>query len=332
MSDTELAVKAAPGFSRTALRWLPWAIGAVLLVFWPLAVVDVFFIRIGALVMLYAISASAWNLIGGYGGQVSVGHAMFFGAGAYASLVMFTEYGWPPIAGAPVGILVSLLLAVLIGTPTFRLRGHYFSMATIAAAELVRIMASTWGLLGAAVGLMGPAVPRGVADLSFTDPRPYYWMFLAVLALLLGFTRWMERARLGVYLHAIRGGERAARSLGVSVLRYKLYALLLSAAFTSLAGSLYAVMIGFADPDSALGILISVKMLIMASLGGAGTLFGPLIGAAILVPLEEATNDIFGGSGTGLTYVVYGFIILLIARFAPGGLIAFFSRRRSHAP
>ena len=325
MSETDVAK--APALSRASFAWLPWAVGAAILALWPLAVDDAFTVRIAALVMLYAISASAWNLIGGYGGQVSVGHAMFFGAGAYASLLMFTEYGWPPIAGAPVGIAVSCGLAVLIGTPTFRLRGHYFSMATIAAAELVRILVSTWPWLGAAVGLMGPAVPRGIVDLSFTNPRPYYWIFLGVLALLLGFTRWMERSRLGVYLHAIRGGERAARSLGVSVLRYKMYALLLSAGFTSLAGSLYAVMIGFADPDSALGILISVKMLIMASLGGAGTLFGPLIGAAILVPLEEATNDIFGGSGTGLTYVVYGLIILLIARFAPGGLIAFFSRR-----
>jgi branched-chain amino acid transport system permease protein len=299
---------------------------AVVAVAWPLAVDDVFVLRVAALVVLYAISASAWNLIGGYAGQVSVGHAMFFGAGAYSSLLVFKLYEWPPIAGAPLGIAVSLVLAVLIGVPTFRLRGHYFSMATIAAAELVRILVSNWDLLGAAVGLMGPAVPRSVADLMFIDPRPYYWIYLGVLAVLLGFTWWMEHARLGMYLHAIRGGERAARSLGVSVLRFKLYALLLSAAFTSLAGSLYALLVGFADPDSTLGILISVKMVIMAALGGAGTLLGPLIGAAILVPLEEFTNAEFGGSGTGLTYVVYGAIILLIARFQPGGLVDLWRR------
>jgi branched-chain amino acid transport system permease protein len=330
MSAQDL-VAAAPIIRRPAWQVAPWLLGIFVLVAWPVFLGDAFTIRIAALVLLYGISASAWNLIGGYGGQVSVGHAMFFGAGAYSSLVVFTQFEWPPIAGAPLGIGVSLALAALIGTPTFRLRGHYFSMATIAAAELVRILATNWGLLGAAVGLMGPAVPRSVADLSFIDPRPYYWMFLAVLAVLLGLTRWIAGNRLGVYLHAIRGGERAARSLGVSVLRYKLIALLLSAGFTSLAGSLYAVMVGFVDPDSGLGILISVKMLIMASLGGAGTLFGPLIGAAILVPLEEATNDMFGGSGSGLTYVVYGLIILLIARFAPGGLIAAFCRARRHA-
>ena len=299
--------------------WLGAAVFAVLAAL-PLLVADVFLQRVGALVLLGAISASAWNLIGGYAGQVSVGHAMFFGAGAYAALLVYTLFGWPPVAGAPLGVAVSLALATLIGLPTFRLRGHYFSMATIAAAELLRLLVSNWDLLGASVGLMGPAVPRGVADLQFIDPRAYYWMFLAVLAALLALTWAIQRSRMGYYLRAINGSERAARSLGVPVLRFKLYALLLSAAFTSLAGTLYALMVGFADPDSVLGVLISVKMVIIAALGGAGTLFGPLVGAAILVPLEEATNALFGGSGAGITFVVYGAVILVIARFLPGGL------------
>ncbi len=286
----------------------------------PLLLGDVFYQRVGALVLLGAISASAWNLIGGYAGQVSVGHAVYFGAGAYASLVVYNHLGWPPIAGAPLGIAVSLLLATVTGLPTFRLSGHYFSMATIAAAELVRLLVTNWDLMGAAVGLMGPAVPRGLPDLQFNDPRVYYWIFLGVLAVLLGLTWAMQRSRMGYYLRAINGSERAARSLGVPVRRFKLYALLLSATFTSLAGTLYGVMVGFADPDSVLGVLVSVKIVIIAALGGAGTLFGPLIGAAILVPLEEATNAAFGGSGTGITYVVYGAVIVLIARFQPGGL------------
>ena len=295
--------------------------GLLILALLPFAVQDVFLQRVGALVMLGAISASAWNLIGGYAGQVSVGHAMFFGAGAYSSLLVYTQFGWPPIAGAPLGIAASLLLAAFTGLPTFRLRGHYFSMATIAAAELTRILVSNWPLMGAAVGLMGPAMPRGVSDLSFTNPVIYYWIFLGVLAVLLAVTWTMQRSRFGYYLRAINGSDRAARSLGVPVLRYKLYALLVSAAFTSFAGTLYALMVGFADPDSALGILISVKMVIIAALGGAGTLFGPLIGAAILVPLEETTNAMFGGAGTGITYVIYGMVILLIARFQPGGVM-----------
>ncbi len=317
-------------------QWPLVLIGFLFIAAWPLLVDDVFLQRVGALVLLAAISASAWNLLGGYAGQVSVGHAVYFGAGAYASLVVYTELGWPPIAGAPVGVAVSLAIAALIGTPTFRLRGHYFSMATIAAAELFRILAANWPLLGAAVGLMGPPVPRTVADLSFLSPIPYHYLFLAVLVVLLTLTWKMQRSRMGYYLAAIRGGDRAARSLGVPVLRYKLYALLLSAGFTSIAGSLYAVMVGFIDPDSALGILISVKLLIIAALGGAGTLFGPLVGAMILIPLEETTNAMFGGGGTGITFIVYGAIILLVARFQPRGIAALWeaitTRRASRVP
>src|SRR3984957_14624692 len=217
-------------------------LGLLAIAVWPLAVQDVFLQRVGALVLLAAISASAWNLLGGYAGQVSVGHALYFGIGAYSGLVVYTEWGWPPIAGAPLGIAVSAVLAVVVGLPTFRLRGHYFSMATIAAAELARILAANWTVTGAAVGLMGPPTPRTVADLSFISPVPYHYLFLAVLLVLLGLTTLMQRSRMGYYLAAIRGGDRAARSLGVPVLRYKLYALLLSAAFTSIAGTLYAVM------------------------------------------------------------------------------------------
>jgi branched-chain amino acid transport system permease protein len=303
---------------------------AVVVAVWPLVVHDEFYQRIGALVLLGAISASAWNIVGGYAGQISFGHAMFFGAGAYASLVVFTQFGWPPIAGVPIGVLASMGLALLIGTPTFRLRGHYFSMATIAAAELLRILVSNWPLLGAAPGLMGPATPRSLADLSFRSPLPYYYLFLCVLAVLLFVTWRMQRSRMGYYLRAINGGDRAARSLGVAVLRYKLYAMLLSAAFTAVAGSLYAVMIGFADPDSTLGILVSVNMVLIAALGGAGRLFGPLLGAAILVPLEQVTNSVFGGSGTGVTYVITGAIILVIARFEPGGVLDLVERVRWH--
>ena len=317
-------------------HWPLAVIGFLFIAAWPLMVQDVFLQRVGALVLLAAISASAWNLLGGYAGQVSVGHAVYFGAGAYASLVVYTELGWPPIAGAPIGVLVSMGISALVGTPTFRLRGHYFSMATIAAAELFRILAANWPLLGAAVGLMGPPVPRGFWDLSFLSPVPYHYLFLGVLIVLLALTWQMQRSRMGFYLAAIRGGDRAARSLGVPVLRYKLYALLLSAGFTSLAGSLYAVMVGFIDPDSALGIVISVKLLIIAALGGAGTLFGPLIGAMILIPLEETTNAMFGGGGTGITFIIYGAIILLVARFQPGGVAAFWdkltTRRVRHVP
>ena len=287
--------------------------------------------RLGALVLLGAIGASAWNIVGGYAGQVSVGHAVFFGIGAYASVVSYVHADLPPIVGAPLGMALSVGLAALIGVPTLRLSGHYFSMATIAVGELVRVLSSTSDFLGGAQGLGGPAMPRTVMDLSFLSAMPYYYIFLGVLACLLGLTWWIERGRMGYYLRAIKDSERAARSLGVSAGRYKLYAYMLSAAFTSLGGSLYLCMFGFIDPESGFGILISVKMLVMAALGGAGQLFGPLVGALILVPLEELSNSLLGGRGAGITFVVYGAIIVIIARFLPSGLLSLFQRKSTPA-
>src|SRR5476649_2560478 len=269
------------------MRRLIWpSVVLALVVAYPLLFSTPFQQRLGALVLLYAIAASAWNIVGGYAGQVSVGHVVFFGCGAYASMAAYSHFALPPLVGIPAGIIASVLIAAVIGVPTLRLSGHYFSMATIAVAELVRLIVTNTEFLGAAVGLSGPTVPRSVMDLSFTSALPYYYLFLAVLIGTLALTWWMENSRMGYYLRAIKDSERAARSLGAAAGRYKLWAYMLSAALTAVAGSLYAIMFGFIDPESGLGILISVKMVIMAALGGAGYLFGPLVGAAILVPLE----------------------------------------------
>jgi branched-chain amino acid transport system permease protein len=309
------------------MRRLIWpSVALALVMLYPLLFTTPFQQRLGALILLYAIAASAWNIIGGYAGQVSVGHVMFFGCGAYAAMGAYSHFALPPLAGVPAGVAASVLIAAVIGVPTLRLSGHYFSMATIAVAELVRLIVTNTDYLGAAVGLSGPTVPRTMFDLSFISALPYYYMFLTVLLITLGITWWMANSRMGFYLRAIKDSERAARSLGAPASRTKLYAFMLSAGLTSVAGALYAMMFGFVDPESGLGILISVKILIMAALGGAGLLFGPLVGAAILVPLEEISNNLLGGKGAGLTFVVYGAIIVLIARFQPGGILTLIKR------
>ena len=304
--------------------WISVALAMVIA--YPLLFSTPFQQRLGALVLLYAIAASAWNIVGGYAGQVSVGHVVFFGCGAYAAMGAYHHFHLPPMVGIPAGIAFAVGIAASIGVPTLRLSGHYFSMATIAVAELARLIVINTEFLGAAVGLSGPTVPRNVFDLSFISALPYYYLFLAILIITLLITWWMTNSRMGFYLRAIRDSERAARSLGAPASRTKLYAFMLSAGLTSVAGALYAMMFGFVDPESGLGILISVKMLIMAALGGAGMLFGPLVGAAILVPLEEISNSVLGGKGAGLTFVVYGAIIVLIARFQPGGILELVNR------
>jgi branched-chain amino acid transport system permease protein len=304
--------------------WL--SVALAVMIAYPLLFSTPFQQRLGALVLLYAIAASAWNIVGGYAGQVSVGHVVFFGCGAYAAMGAYHHFQLSPMVGIPAGIVFAVAIAAAIGTPTLRLSGHYFSMATIAVAELARLIVIETPYLGAAVGLSGPTVPRNVFDLSFISALPYYYLFLAVLIITLGITWWMTNSRMGFYLRAIRDSERAARSLGAPASRTKLYAFMLSAGLTSVAGALYAMMFGFVDPESGLGILISVKILIMAALGGAGLLFGPLVGAAILVPLEEISNSWLGGKGAGLTFVLYGAIIVLIARFQPGGILDLINR------
>jgi branched-chain amino acid transport system permease protein len=298
-----------------------WVIFGIVLLGYPLIFSTPFQQRLGALVLLYAIGASAWNIVGGYAGLISVGHAVFFGCGAYGALASYKYLSLPPVGGLPIGVVVSIGIAAIVGIPTLRLSGHYFSMATIAVAELVRLIVSNIEWLGGAQGLSGPPVPRTLLDLSFISALPYYYLFLGVLTTVLAFTRQIERGRIGYYLRAIHDSERAARSLGAPVSRYKLYAYMMSAALTAVAGALYAVMFGFVDPESGLGILISVKMVIMAALGGAGLLLGPLVGAVILVPLEELSNSLLGGVAPGVTFVVYGAIIVVIARLQPGGLL-----------
>ena len=321
---------AAAGFTRQGVRWRAWAplVALVAALAYPFVFSSAFEQRLGALVLLYAISASAWNIVGGYAGQISVGHVVFFGCGAYGSLAAYTHWGWPPIAGLPLGVAAALLIAGVIGVPTLRLSGHYFSMATIAVAELVRLIVTNEDWLGGAQGLSGPVIPRTAWDLSFLSAMPYYYLFLSVLVATLAITWRMERSRMGFYLRAIKGSERAARSLGAAAPRVKLTAFLLSAGLTAVAGGLYATLFGFVDPESGLGILVSVKLLIMAALGGAGTLFGPLVGAAILVPLEEISNNLLGGKGGGPTFVLYGAVIILLARFLPGGLLGLLRKRR----
>jgi branched-chain amino acid transport system permease protein len=171
------------------MRRLLWpSVALALVIAYPLLFATPFQQRLGALILLYAIAASAWNIVGGYAGQVSVGHVVFFGCGAYASMAAYSHFALPPLVGIPAGIILSVAIAAVIGVPTLRLSGHYFSMATIAVAELVRLIVTNTGYLGAAVGLSGPTVPRTVLDLSFTSALPYYYLFLAVLLITLGIT------------------------------------------------------------------------------------------------------------------------------------------------
>jgi branched-chain amino acid transport system permease protein len=287
----------------------------------PLAVDDVSRLNLLILMLMAAQLGVAWNLIGGYAGQVSLGHAAFYGIGAYTSTLLLLKLGLNPWLGMGAGGATAALLSLAFGRSCFRLKGHYFAMATIAVAEIAQILVTNWDFAGGAVGLTLPMDHDGWAWMVFAGKRPYYWIALALLALTLLAAAAVERSHLGFYLRAIKDEPDAARSLGVNIARYKQIALALSAFFTALGGSLYAQKELYIDPASVLSTTLSIKMALVAILGGIGSLVGPALGAVVLTGLEETTRSLFGGSGRGTDTIIYAALIIAIAVFYPSGLL-----------
>lgn len=262
-------------------------------------------------VFLFAALGLAWNLVGGYTGQLSLGHAAYFGVGAYG-LALFAKAGVPVVVAIGLGVLLALLSALLIGSVSFRLRGPYFALATIAFGEVLRLVAKN--LPKVTGGDVGVEVPR-----VFTSHSTiwFYESAVALTAVVLGTTLWIVRSRLGYYLMAIREDEDTALSVGVNATRYKLTALLLSAAFTALGGALYASLFLYIVPDQVLSLEISGEVAIVAMLGGAGTLIGPLVGSLVLESAAEVFKNIFQEAHL----LIYGILIMVVVLFLPEGIV-----------
>lgn len=321
---------APAGAARSVLTRAAIGLGLAALLLFPFVFTQPHPRHVMTMVFLYGALASAWNILAGYCGQISLGHAVFFGIGAYTSTVLTRE----PLAVSPwLGMLAGAALAVLasqvIGYPVFRLRGHYFAIATIAVGEIVQTLAINWDRVGGARGLFVPIRrPDSLWHLQFHQHRAaYYFIALGLLALALGATRWIERSRRGYYFRAIREDQEAAASLGVPVAREKHWAIAVSAALTALGGTFYAQYVFFIDPESVLSLTLSILICLVAVLGGVGTLWGPALGAAVLIPLGEFTRILLGGGGKALDLMIYGGLIVLIAVFQPAGLMGLLRRR-----
>ena len=287
--------------------------------------------NLAILVLMAAQLGVAWNMIGGYAGQVSLGQVAFYGLGAYTSTILFSKFGVNPWLAIPAGGLVAAGISLVIGWSCFRLKGHYFAMATIAVAEIIQIIFTNWEYAGAAVGLNLP-MEEGWKTLIFSTKEPYYYLALALLLLTLGANYAIEKSFLGYYFRAIKDEPDAARSLGVNLSRYKQMAFAISSFFTALGGSLYAQKELYIDPGSVLHTGLSIKMALVSILGGVGTLFGPLLGAGVLTLIEEGTRVIFGGSGRGTDLIIYAALIVVIAVYYPAGVIGWirsFTARRA---
>ncbi|HEY6995097.1 MAG TPA: branched-chain amino acid ABC transporter permease [Xanthobacteraceae bacterium] len=301
------------------------SLGHILLVVAALAVVPLLtdsnvVLNFLAMALLIALVGQGWNVLGGYGGQYSFGHAAFFGTGAYATAILQMRYGLNAWAAFALGIAGGALVGAAIGALAFRsgLKGSYFALVTLAFAEVLRILASVAPITGAGVGILVTLDLRPQA-FQFQSRAPFYWVVLALVAASLVVVRLIEQSRFGAWLVAVRENEDAARAVGVDATRVKLAAMTVSAAITAAGGGFYTQYFLYVDSGIAYGPWISVEALLAPIVGGIGTAFGPLLGALLVKALGESTK-LVTGDAPGIDLVMYGSVLILIVAFAPHGI------------
>src|SRR5919197_1206413 len=298
----------------------PILIAVALLAMVPLVVTSPVVLNFLVMALLIALVGQGWNLLGGYGGQYSFGHAAFFGTGAYGAAILQMRYGINAWLGFGIAIAAGALVGAVIGALTFRsgLKGSYFALVTLAFAEVLRIIASVAPITGAGVGILITLDLRPQA-FQFQSRAPFYWIILALVAISLIIVRVIEQSRFGAWLVAVRENEDAAKAVGVDTARVKLVAMTISAAIPAAGGGFYVQYFLFIDSGIAYGPWISVEALLAPIVGGIGTVFGPLLGALVVKTLGELAK-LVTGDAPGLDLVIYGSVLLVIVAFAPHGM------------
>jgi branched-chain amino acid transport system permease protein len=312
----------------TARDLLPIGAFALLAACVPLFVTSNVVLNFLVFTLIIALAAQGWNLLGGYGGQYSFGHAAFFGTGAYLTAILQVRYGINAYPAFAAGVALAALVGLAIGFMAFRsgLRGSYFALVTLAFAEVFRVLANASEVTGGAAGIL-ITLRADPMNFQFAQRGTFLWVAAALVTLALLATLALERSRLGAQLVAVRENEAAAQALGVDVLAVKLRAIALSAGMTGAAGGLYAQYFLYLDAQIAYGTWISVEALLAPIVGGAGTVFGPLLGAVILHGLAEATKSI-AGRIPGIDLVVFGVVLILVVRFPPRDIPGLLKRWR----
>jgi branched-chain amino acid transport system permease protein len=262
----------------------------------------------------------AWNIIGGYGGQLSFGHAAFYGIGAYTSTLLFVHLGVTPWLGMIAGGILAVVASLILGMPCFRLRGTYFTLATIAFAEVLRILVVYFKeFTGGSIGIV-LKFNAGFLNLMFRDREPFAYIALGFMILTYYLSVWIENSRLGYYLTALKENEDGARALGINTYRCKLIALMLSAFLTAMIGSFFAQYLTFIEPESEFSLGLSIGMTLAVMIGGIGTALGPVIGAFIITPLQELLRIYISGEYQGLQHIIYGVVLVVVVICIPQGV------------
>lgn len=293
----------------------------------PFVVRSEFWLSFWLLVLMFAFLGQAWNLLGGYGGQFSFGHALFFGGGAFGTAVLQVRHGLNAYLAGGLAIGGTALVGGLLGYLVFRyrLRGAYFALVTLAFAEVARVLVSSFEYSGGGFGMLVP-LARGAPNFQFEDRRIFYLIIWALVAASCLVALWLENSRFGARLIAVRENEDGAQALGIDLVRTKALALMLSAAMAATVGVFYVQNFLFVDSHLAFGPAMSVEALLVAIVGGMGTAFGPVFGAVVLHALGEATKQITGNA-PGLNLVLYGVLLILALRFMPSGIAGLLERR-----
>ncbi len=301
-------------------------VSIVILLVLPFFIQSQRFFQFVILILWYAYLTTSWNLVGGFAGVLPLGHATFAGIGAYTSSVLFIHYGVTPWLGMFAGALLAAIVGVIIGTPTFRLRGAYFALATIAICEGLRvILENTQTFLGldinGARGILLPLKGHSPINYQFLDKRYFYYVILVMLVIIFYITYRIARSKLGYYL--VAGGEEkeAAEALGINVAKCKLIAMAISTFFTALGGTFYMQLVHYIYPRGIVSLDLSFEIAFIAIIGGRGTLLGPIVGAILLVPSAELTRTYLGGSYEGIHLMLYGAVLVAVMLFKPRGLM-----------
>jgi branched-chain amino acid transport system permease protein len=306
-------------YSRTFLKAIPW-IAVLSLAVLPLLIKNEFYLDALILIFLWGAYAGAWNILAGYAGMMSLGHSAFFGIGAYTSTLLLLHFGLSPWIGMFVGGLFASSIGLILGVVCFRLRSHYFALATLAFGEVGYIVAvNLRSLTGGSEGLALPIQPN-LMLFSFASKLPYVYIGLFFFVAVIAISYAIEHSRLGYYLTAFRENENAARALGVRTGQVRLIAMVLSSFFSAIMGTFYAQYVVFIDPSSVMRIQISVQVALFAIVGGIGTVLGPAIGAMIFIPITMLLRAKMGTSLPGLHMIIYGAILVLVLLYMPQGI------------
>ena len=323
MSDLNLA-KQEPVFNTNKnMAYILFGFLGFLILF-PFLSPSQFLLHLMIMIFMHAVISQSWNIIGGFSGQISLGHGAFFGIGAYASSFFYVEFGLTPWIGIIIGILICAVIAILVGIPMLRLSGHYFAIATLLIGISFQVVFQRWDLVGAASGLWIPLTSEDsyFAMQFHSSKAPYYYLFLIFFVIIFFITWLISRSKLGYRLRAVRDDAQAAQSLGIDVAKHKIIAFAISAMMMAPMGSLFAQYILIVDPDRMFNFEISIIALLISVLGGIGYVWGPLVGTIILIPLAEYARIFFGGTGGAVDLMVYGIVLMIICVFKPSGIIS----------